>query len=497
MARYYRIIAWQPGPAADMTIGTMHLLDASGERVDAGATITSSVPPSSGALSALGDATPGSGVTFSAASAGSPGFRIVFDCGTNVTAATLRVGAAIGSDAAAWPVAYAVETSSDGNQWSHVAFVSERLAVLWPGAGNTTMLPLWMLNGISPVTLLMPCNTAAAQDISGYSSPVLVGGAALSAVQSASGGYSYRIPGEGSIIHVPVTSAGSPLLFHGNDFTISFKVWLDNATGHLCTWGGALNVSWSDIALLASPGAGGQWRLTLTLRSSSNFGAPDIQYYVTGWQDFPVQQWCRVELRRSGSTFTTWVNGVVERTVIDGRPLMGTPNAAGVCFGGAGFSDTGRPAECINGYVDDIVVVNGAAIAVPDTLPGSLAALTSRAPRVLHSRSIVAASMPLVAHSMRASRVQMARDIEFGGTGRIFGTTKSKANPSNLPTKARVVLLHQRSKLLVRETWSDPLTGDFMFDGLDVQQEFLALAEDAGGNFAAVAAQRLVPEAIP
>ena len=91
----------------------------------------------------------------------------------------------------------------------------------------------------------------------------------------------------------------------------------------------------------------------------------------------------------------------------------------------------------------------------------------------------------------------MVRDVEFGGAGRIFGTTKSKASPSNLPTKARVVLLHQRSKLLVRETWSDPDTGDYSFDGLDLRQEFLALAEDAGGNFRAVAAQRLLPGDTP
>ena len=60
-----------------------------------------------------------------------------------------------------------------------------------------------------------------------------------------------------------------------------------------------------------------------------------------------------------------------------------------------------------------------------------------------------------------------------------------------------MVLLHQRSKLLVRETWSDPDTGDYSFDGLDVRQEFLALAEDAAGNFRAVAAQRLLPGGAP
>ena len=83
----------------------------------------------------------------------------------------------------------------------------------------------------------------------------------------------------------------------------------------------------------------------------------------------------------------------------------------------------------------------------------------------------------------------------FGGSGTVYGTTKTKGTP-NLPTKARVVLLHQRSKLPVRETWSDPVTGAFVFGGIDTSQQFLALAEDAEGHFRAVAANRLTPEVL-
>ena len=90
----------------------------------------------------------------------------------------------------------------------------------------------------------------------------------------------------------------------------------------------------------------------------------------------------------------------------------------------------------------------------------------------------------------------LARDIEFGGPGTVYGTTKTKGMP-NLPTKARVVLLHQRSKQPVRETWSDPVTGAFVFSGIDTSQQFLALAEDAEGHFRPVAANRLTPEVLP
>lgn len=108
----------------------------------------------------------------------------------------------------------------------------------------------------------------------------------------------------------------------------------------------------------------------------------------------------------------------------------------------------------------------------------------------------IAASAPVPAHSTPlASRLQLARDVEHGGPGTIYGTTKTKGTP-NLPTKARVVLLHQRSKLPVRETWSAPTTGYFEFRGIDTNQQFLALAEDAEGHFRPVAANRLTPEVL-
>lgn len=88
----------------------------------------------------------------------------------------------------------------------------------------------------------------------------------------------------------------------------------------------------------------------------------------------------------------------------------------------------------------------------------------------------------------------MARDIEYGGAGRIYGSTKIRGTPTDQPMRARVLLLHQRSKLPVRQTWSDALTGAFEFRGMDSAQEFLVLAEDAAGQLRPVAASRLAPE---
>ena len=120
----------------------------------------------------------------------------------------------------------------------------------------------------------------------------------------------------------------------------------------------------------------------------------------------------------------------------------------------------------------------------------------SRPIRAAVGAMTIAASAPVPNFSTRTSSLATARDVEYGGPGTIYGTTKNKGTSDNTPIKARAVLLHQRSKLPFRETWSDPVTGAFVFTGIDTRQQFLVVAEDADGHFRPVAANRLTPEVL-
>ena len=115
--------------------------------------------------------------------------------------------------------------------------------------------------------------------------------------------------------------------------------------------------------------------------------------------------------------------------------------------------------------------------------------------RTKRARVLAAASAAVDMHRVAVAKTIMAKDVQWGGSATIWGTTKAKGTP-NVPIKARVVLMHQRSKLPVRETWSHPTTGYFEFRGVDVNHQFLTLAEDAAGAFRPVAANRLTPEVL-
>ena len=79
----------------------------------------------------------------------------------------------------------------------------------------------------------------------------------------------------------------------------------------------------------------------------------------------------------------------------------------------------------------------------------------------------------------------------YSGAGQITGTVKKKALPNNLPLDRKVRLYHDRSGQLVAETWSDAVTGVYLFQGLDLGEVYTALALDHTHTFRAVAADNL------
>lgn len=102
---------------------------------------------------------------------------------------------------------------------------------------------------------------------------------------------------------------------------------------------------------------------------------------------------------------------------------------------------------------------------------------------------------PAFTHSAAvAPRSRRAIDFENGGFARVYGTTKVKGTSNNVPIYAKVHLLRQIDKRLVRSTWSNATTGAFEFVDVDARQKYLVLAEDSTGSFRPVAASMLTAE---
>lgn len=86
------------------------------------------------------------------------------------------------------------------------------------------------------------------------------------------------------------------------------------------------------------------------------------------------------------------------------------------------------------------------------------------------------------------------RPWEFKGRGRITGTVK---NTPATPVRRLVRLYREPGGLLVKSTWSDPLTGAYTFDGLAMHYRYTVVSFDHTQTFRAVIADRVLPEAIP
>ncbi|MFD2756215.1 hypothetical protein [Comamonas terrae] len=80
------------------------------------------------------------------------------------------------------------------------------------------------------------------------------------------------------------------------------------------------------------------------------------------------------------------------------------------------------------------------------------------------------------------------------GVGRVYGTVKRKDQPANVPLKRRVRLVRERDGLVMREIWSDPITGEYDFRYIDELQTWTVIAYDYEHNFRAVIADNITPE---
>ena len=415
-----------------MELSELQLHNASG-RVDGAAALTCSHSPIEGSLASIKDASVGTVCRFTSSDVRSSGFWLQWDFGVGVSHDVVELNVGSSSSQGSFPEIMSVESSDTGVFWAP-AFTCE--GILWPGANAMALLQpknstegLWKEFGGS-------ASTTDPEKLV-WTSSGFIGSVARAGKSVQSGKWYWEL----TVNQMNTTSGGAGNALNFGVWPISrpISTYIYNTTGVHRAWQAALPGDVFGFAFDADAG-------TLSVRRNGNLVGS-----AAGQPLSMTEPWAPVVGDDNAG-------GALIKANFGFAPFSFAPPAgySALLFGGSGVGP--RPIR---------TMVESQAISASSTVESSRLAI--------------------------ASRLHTARDVEFGGQARIFGTTKTKGAP-NTPTKARVVLLHQRSKLPVRETWSDPATGAFEFSGIDASQQFITLAEDAAGNFRPVAASRLVPE---
>ena len=443
-ARYWRFAGLEALAAGDLELTEIALFIGS-SRVDVSATLTCSHAPVAGALADLMDGDTSTACRFAAADVRSAGFFLQWDFGGPVAVDAFKLGAP-SSPALFLSTAQVLRADSPG-AW---AVVAEFSGIVYPGAGVFTA------TAPGDGVVSTEWNPADKGSVCVLSNNNLTGSG-------------------------PVNNGAVRSVFGASIGKWYWEITLDNSAY-------PAGVGVGTAAALVSNYAGGDaggWAWYADIGKSYTAAVPTSYGTSGGFQGAVVG----VALDMDSGVVSLSKDGVWMGVMFSGLTgvvfALCSGNATSVSgwtanFGGSPFVYS-PPAGFVSGF--GVLSLLG-----PITVP--------RTPRGRYSRAGVGASAAVEPHALFAAPVlDVARDIEFGGAGRVWGTTKTKGTP-NLPTRARVVLLHQRSKVQARETWSDPVTGVFVFDGIDIRQEFITLAEDAAGLFRPVAANKLVPEVV-
>jgi hypothetical protein len=458
-ARFWRVVGLAARDGGDLELSALHLYSTGG-RVDGSATLFVTKPPVAGALTALQDDDTGTACRFSAQAVRAQGFALAWDFGGSpADVVGLRFGAA--DNIGLFIAALTLQSSSDGLQWATVETTVGRYA--WPGPRAMTVVT-------SGSFVEVWSETFATGIPGGFATTLLDAGTLGITYDAANGAVILDATGYNTawMFNMPDAQLGVKLEFDIEIITPTYGN--GPAIGLVLTGGPEL------LQNNVSPGG------TLFASVRSNSAVALGQYEVLASTGLTSAAPSTGRALWTYSSVPKATGGRDYGFAVDGTDVL------------VSHSQTPATAMLKTG-----LFLRSCKVRLHGVRGFALVAAGSevRPPRTVPNRAQIVASFPAGVSSIRsAAALKTARDVEFGGSGTVYGTTKTKGTP-NQPTMARVVLLHQRSKLPVRETWSDPVTGNFAFAGIDTNQQFITLAEDAAGNFRPVAANRLTPEVLP
>lgn len=492
-ARYWRIVGLRAYGAGDLALSEVQLFDTTG-RIDTSATLTSSVSPSSGSLANLKDADTATVCTFARADFTTAGFNLQWDFGAGITKNVLGVRLGSASSKSSFLASAQLQSSVDASNWTTVFGLAE---FTYPGANSLTTAP--SASDTATLTRLIGLHMDGS-----VGSAVFPDSAVLPIAQTVSS--------TGVNISATQSKFGGTSAFFNNGY-----IWFGApnsvvpGASDFCIQGFCYDIGSGSRRVLfgnSLPGGAGA-TLGLLLTTSNRFSATAVvdgtSYNIApAAVATPINTWYHVAFVRYGTTLTLYLDG----TAI-GSISVGTGSVAA---GGGRFALGSLGEYLINGgesgtqwigYVDDFQVQIGAPVYTTDFTPptapftssvGFLSPLSAATAVASHTSEFV--SREDISGSPTArymSTEETVRDIYFAGRGSVTATVKEDGTPTDLPVRRKVRLFRDRDGLMVRETWSDAVTGAYSFTEIAENETYSVVSYDHNNNFRAVIADRITP----
>lgn len=338
------------------------------------------------------------------------------------------------------------------------------------------------------------------------------GGASLSSSQAKFGAQSLSINGVNGSYFKGILDADA-FDFGSENFTVEGWIYPTAASTGVNTFPGVIsrrdtastNISWL-IFLNGGTGAGSIFFLYAPGGTSASNSSAQSASSV------PLNQWSHFAAVRNGTSITMYLNGVGgTANTVGTASLFNAPLP--MLVGQLSHSDANNN---FNGFIDSIRITRGVARYTANFTPPTQefpnnstddpnwnkvvllvkGDLVSASPILLNDVLFESVYTPPATNFQAVDDASKLFDLQYGGAGRIFGTVKVDSSP-DVPVYRRVWLMNQRDAVVIRETWSDQITGEYEFANIDETQTYSVISFDHTNNFRAVIADSVVPELMP
>lgn len=483
-SRYWRLVGFRTRGGGDLELSALHLYDASG-RADAASPPVCTASPVDGSTSNLADGDLATVARYAAKDAASPGFAFDWDFGAGGKDIIYpRLGA--GAVAARFPQSMLLLRSSDTRTWE----VANRFEqYIYPGNSQMTLEPV---PGALVVDSFQDAVVVDLRFDGSVGSGIIVDetgrawtsqGGVLSMGASLDGTPSLSV---GSTLGISTPASASLNLGLG-DVTAEAWVYQTSRTGGTFLFGNY----YQNVIGQAVIGLIGDASFNLSFAS----GCPTAAFYtsndlsgITAANPIPLNTWVHLALVKMGSAVTLFVGGQPVGSTAFSGPVNSSTRTLAVGMDSA-------YGAVFQGFVGRVGVTKGArytAAFTPTTSPYSSGILEKPSLNMglIHYSGMAGAPTASAAVWMPIHH-GILRDMEYSGCGCIASTVMRKNMPANTPLRRRVRLIHERSGLPIRETWSDPVTGTYRFEYIDEKETYTVVSYDHLRNYRAVIADNL------